>query len=115
MMACLTMLRKEKVGFRKSVYDSLTLIAPSILIVFELSIFRYYPNWINSEVTVFAGELGLGGIITNLFVMEVSLALVVLRLILGVHSRWVGPAAKVRVRSQEGPKKLAKARLDNEV
>jgi hypothetical protein len=88
MMACLTVLRKERIGFRKSIYDSLTLIAPSILIVFELSIFRYYPNWINYEVTVFVGEMGLGGIITNLLVMEVSVSLVVLRIILGVRSRW---------------------------
>jgi hypothetical protein len=82
MMLTFSLLRARDVGMWRSFLDSLTLITPSTLLVFELGIWFLVPYTFNAHVTNFVVPLGLGGILTNAFVMEVAVITLSVRLLI---------------------------------
>ena len=108
LLVSLVALKRGEHGWGKASLDVLTIWAPAVLLAFEVGIFFFVPEYFYSQATNFVARWGLGGIVTNWFVLVVSATIFGARLLYGHF-------AAVQVRSHEGPKKLAKARLDNEV
>jgi hypothetical protein len=106
LLASLIALKRRESGWGKASLDVLTILAPAILLGFEVGIFFFIPEWFNFQATNFVARWGLGGIVTNSNVLVVSAA------ILGARLQY-GYFARVRVRNHEGPKRLAKMGLGN--
>lgn len=82
MMLTLTLFRARDLGMWRSLLDTLTLIAPSVLLVFEVGIWFLVPNMFFVHAVNFVGHMDLSGVVTNAFVMEVAVAVFSVRLLI---------------------------------
>ena len=80
LLLSIAFLRATKIGMARSSLDSLTIVAPAVLIAFETGVYLLIPGYFFSQATNFIGFVGLGSVVTNWAVMVVSLAVVVGRL-----------------------------------
>lgn len=72
MLCCLAMLRTRQLGLYRALSEAFTLVGPLILISFEAGVLILIPGWFFGYVTNFVEAVGLGGIVTNAFVLLVS-------------------------------------------
>ncbi len=72
-----TALRVRKCGLRAATSDTFTVLAPSILVCFEVGVYFLIPSFFYAQVTNFVGRIGLGNILTNFSVLVVSILVLV--------------------------------------
>lgn len=69
----IAMLRKQEVGLGMSLLDAFTLYGTGVVVLFEMGVFLFIPQYFFSQVTNFVGRAGLGQIFTNWNVLLISL------------------------------------------
>lgn len=79
LLLSVSIVRARENGLRRSLFDTLTLIGPAILVCFEVGVFFLVPSYFYSHVTNFVQYLGLGHIFTNASVLVISAAVLTVR------------------------------------